>query len=137
MLAHFVSSRYRGGVFVTDKPKPHVFVAGPLNTGEQPWRNVRVALDVASRLQNLGVVPFVPHLCVFWDLAHEQTEKAWRAYDMAWLSRCDAVFRVSGRSPGADAEVARARELGLCVFLEDDGYSPLVRWAATWGAKKS
>lgn len=36
------------------------------------------------------------------------------------LERCDAVLRLSGESKGADADVARARALGLPVFTSID-----------------
>lgn len=40
------------------------------------------------------------------------------------LERCDAVLRVAGESRGADLDVARARQLGLPVYL-DPGDLPL------------
>ena len=34
------------------------------------------------------------------------------------LERCDAVLRIAGDSRGADMDVARARQLGLPVYLD-------------------
>lgn len=34
------------------------------------------------------------------------------------LAKCDAVFRISGESKGADQDVVRAKELGLSVFYD-------------------
>ena len=34
------------------------------------------------------------------------------------LERCDAVLRIAGESRGADMDVARARQLGLPVYLD-------------------
>lgn len=49
-----------------------------------------------------------------------------RAYDLAWLERCDALLRVPGPSAGADREVAHARERGLPTFFTVDG---VIDWA--------
>ena len=92
----------------------HVYVAGPISS--DPRGHAREALRVGTELLNAGLAPFVPHLSVWWDEFYPQAYERWLAYDFAWLSRCDALLRLPGASPGADREVAFARERGIPVF---------------------
>lgn len=101
-----------------------VYVAGPLS-GPAISRNVLAAIDTANFISELGAQPFVPHLFVLWNFVHPRRSEDWMALDFAWLEKCDALFRIPGDSPGADREVARARELGLPVF---DRFGELSEW---------
>ena len=58
-------------------------------------------------------------------MAHPQPYEAWTALDFAWLEVCDALLRLPGHSPGADAEEAWCQAHGLPVF---DSLDPLVAW---------
>lgn len=91
-----------------------VYVAGPISA--DPIGGTRAALDVASKLLFHGYMPFVPHLCVFWELTNPTPYETWLKYDFVWLERCDALLRLPGKSPGADREVEHARKLGRPVF---------------------
>lgn len=96
-----------------------VYIAGPLSAGDQ-FLNVRAALDAARDVRAAGHLPFVPHLSAFAHLVHAQPYAVWIDEDLAWLECCDALLRLEGESPGADAEVARARELGMPVYHSVD-----------------
>jgi hypothetical protein len=95
-----------------------VYVAGPIGKPENHSANVDAALQVASQLLDAGLYPFVPHLCVWWDLHTPRHYESWMKFDMVWLKRCDVLLRIPGHSPGADREVALAKEVGIPVFFE-------------------
>lgn len=107
-----------------------IFVAGPLSRG-LAHVNVVNACWAADRLWSIGLAPFVPHLtATSWALVSPtRPESEWRAWCLAWLTKCDALYRIAGQSSGPDAEVAEAKRLGLPVFLEDDGLAPIHAWA--------
>lgn len=94
--------------------KPFVYVAGPLTTGNV-MHNTRTALQLGSRLIDLGYTPFVPHVTVMWDIVMPMEYEDWMEYDAEMVSRCDVLFRMEGESSGADREVAQARELGTPI----------------------
>lgn len=101
-----------------------VYVAGPYTHGDVA-RNVAAALAAADALIRAGAAPFVPHLSHFQHMAHPQPYETWTALDLAWLEVCDAILRLPGHSPGADAEEAWCQAHGLPVFNSLD---PLVAW---------
>lgn len=79
--------------------------------------NVRRQMDAANVLMNLGYIPFMPLLVHFHDQVHKREYSDWLKWCMAWIEDCDCVLRLPGESSGADAEVARAKELGIPVFF--------------------
>lgn len=103
----------------------YIYVAGPLSapTGLDDEEskaaveaNVARAIDAGLRLMDEGLCPYVPHLSYFMDKQEARPYEAWMALDFAWISRCCALLRLPGHSPGADREVAHAKELGIPVF---------------------
>ncbi len=93
----------------------YIYVSGPYSS--HPAKGIQAAVAVANGLRdNFGLVPFVPHLTHLWELITPREYEFWMAYDLEWLEKCDAIYRIEGKSPGADREVARARELNLPVF---------------------
>jgi hypothetical protein len=92
-----------------------IFIAGPY-TSPDPAVNVRAAIDAATRILDAGHTPFVPHLTHFWHVIVPRPYETWTAWDLEWLKVCDAVVRLPGRSPGADAEMSEAANLGLAMF---------------------
>jgi hypothetical protein len=94
-----------------------VYVAGPLTLG-LAWRNVADACRAATQLTMQGFVPFVPHLCTLWDQIAPIGERTAMRYDLVWLSKCDAMLRLPGRSRGADTEEAFAKLRSIPVFYD-------------------
>ncbi len=92
-----------------------IYVAGPISKGDQ-FLNVKAALDVADALLNMGHQPFVPHLSCIWHMCHPVDYERWLSYDFEWIRVCDAVFRMTGDSPGADREVEFARSLNKQIY---------------------
>lgn len=95
----------------------YVYVAGPFTHGDR-LANIAAAIDAGDKLIKAGFIPFIPHLTALW----EKHTKAiwdyedWLSFDLKWLSKCDAVFRIPGHSPGADREVAHAEQLAIPVY---------------------
>lgn len=93
-----------------------IYVAGPITQGT-PIQNVVNGVSVANELMNRGFVPFVPHLSYYWhNLHHERDYEDWLAYDFEWITRCDALLRLPGYSPGADREIEFCTDRGIPVF---------------------
>ncbi len=108
---------------------PMVYVAAPY-TIPDPVENTAEALRVATYLLDTGlVIPFVPHLTMFWHLCHPHDYDVWLRYDMEVLKRCDALLRLPGESTGADGEVRIADMLKLQVFTDQADVPP---WAERW-----
>jgi hypothetical protein len=84
------------------------------------------AVKAGSQLILAGLFPFIPHLFGLIPDGEPVGYEGMMIYDLAWLERCDALLRIPGYSPGADREVARARELGLPIFFTT---SEVLQWA--------
>ncbi|KKL65190.1 hypothetical protein LCGC14_2157470 [marine sediment metagenome] len=96
-----------------------IYVAGPYTKGDVAI-NVRNAIMIGDRLLSQCFTPFIPHLTHFWHLLKPRDYQVWIDYDLKMLEGCEALYRMSGVSPGADGEVDRAKELGIPVFYADD-----------------
>jgi hypothetical protein len=92
-----------------------VYVAGPISKGPLE-RNIRRALDAANLLMHNGFHPYVPHLCCFFDITHPHPYERWMELGFAYISACEAVFRLEGESTGADRECEFAEAFGIPVF---------------------
>lgn len=92
-----------------------VFVSGPYSSN--PDHCVAVAIRCGDLLIEHGAIPFIPHLYHFAHAIRPRPYETWIEIDLAWLECCDALVRLSGKSPGADREVAWARELGIPVLV--------------------
>lgn len=95
--------------------KPKIYVAGPYRVPD-PCVNTNATVRIADKIVDMGGVPFVPHLTLLWNTVSPRDEDFWLKWDLEWLEACDALYRISGYSTGADAEVVRAKELDIPVF---------------------
>lgn len=91
-----------------------VYIAGPYTSN--PEDNTIAAMRLADDLADFGLYPYVPHLSHFWHVSFNRPYQYWLTLGMQFIPSCDAVFRMDGDSPGADAEVAMAEVLGIPVF---------------------
>jgi hypothetical protein len=106
--------------------KPLVYVAGPYSQPD-PVENMNKAVHIANGLLATGeVTPYIPHLSGFWHAITPKPYDFWLAYDLEIMARCDAVFRFTGESAGADKEVIQAAEWDIPVFHDIDS---LTAWA--------
>jgi uncharacterized protein DUF4406 len=92
-----------------------VYVAGPYSAGDVAV-NIRNAYATATQLADAGFAPFVPHHTHFWHLLFPRPYEEWLKLDLAFLGCCNAVLRLAGESPGADAEVREAQRRGIPVY---------------------
>lgn len=97
----------------------YVYVAGPYTRGDVE-HNVRTAIAAGNRLLDAGYTPFIPHLTHYWEALHPHHYEAWMQYDFQWLSKCEALVRLPGDSPGADREVEYAEANGIPVYYGVD-----------------
>lgn len=109
------------------KPKREtIYVAGPIGQAEHHDTNAKAAMEIGHKLLAIGLHPFVPHLCIWWDRHMPRHYEEWMKYDLIWIKRCDALFRLPGTSPGADREVVFARQNNIPVFFE---LADVILWA--------
>ena len=107
------------------KRKKRVYVAGPYSKGVRA-ENTGHAIEVGDIISYHGMIPFIPHLSHFWDLQCPHPYEFWIDQDNEWLKVCDAVYRFSGDSVGADREVKLAESLSIPVFYS---LTELVWWS--------
>jgi hypothetical protein len=100
--------------------QPLVYISGPYSHPD-PIANTRKMIKIADALFRLHVTPLVPHFTLFWHLVRPRSYQFWLEYDLQLLSRADVVLRVPGRSEGADAEIAHARQLRIPVLHPGSG----------------
>lgn len=97
--------------------KKFVYIACPYTKGDVAL-NVCTAMDFFDYLADLDVIPFNPLLYHFQHMHTQRDYDFWMEIDLAWIDKCDAVFRVLGESKGADRECEYARKKGIPIFTD-------------------
>jgi leucyl-tRNA synthetase len=96
-----------------------IYVAGPYSAKDARCvqMNVNKAISIGCQLMRKGWTPFIPHLSHYiWTHPGGDFEyKKWTEMDFEWLDVCDAFYLID-HSPGADAELERAKELKLKIY---------------------
>lgn len=92
-----------------------VYIASPYRIGNKA-RNVKRQEIAALRLGDLGYVPVWPLCNHYIDRHHRRPETYWLSQDLKVLRGCNALLRLSGKSAGADMEVAFAHRHRIPVF---------------------
>ena len=97
-----------------------IYIASPYTLGDQAL-NVRRQIEVADKLLEMGFTPVCPCLLHFWHIVSPKPYETWIRLGLAYLSMCDYVLRLDGKSDGADKEVEFARQRGIPVYysIED------------------
>lgn len=108
-----------------------VYVAGPMGNGPDCHENVIKAIHTADLIEQMGAVPFLPHLHYYWHIVHPKSVEKWLDIDIEHLKRCHALFRRPGDSPGADRETRFARQWGLQVFRDEKSLKDYIRLQGT------
>lgn len=95
-----------------------VFLAGPVMGGGDVEQQIHIrnALLDADRIREAGFLPYVPHLCIFWDLVSPHERDYWLRMAKDWLLHAGALVRRPGLSVGADVEVEWAKSIGLPIY---------------------
>jgi len=95
-----------------------VYISGAISLGDVD-ANVQKAINAAIFFLNNGAAPICPHLSVRRYPHAELGSAAYErilAVDFALVSVSDAVFRLRGKSGGAQRECQLARELGIPIY---------------------
>ena len=92
-----------------------VFISSPYTNGSQA-ENVKVQIDMAHKLMDLGFAPFTPLLSHFLEIAKPRPYEDWLKLDIEFLKVCDCILRLPGKSPGADRELKISKDLDIPVF---------------------
>ncbi len=93
-----------------------VYIASPYTVGDIS-KNVRAQIDMADKLALLGYIPRWPTASHFWHVVHPHDYEFWMDLDLKEITRCDALLRLPGESPGGDREVRHAQRIGVPVFF--------------------
>ena len=91
-----------------------IYISSPYTKGDCA-SNVRMQIDAAAAIMDLGHIPVVPNLTFLVQLVHPRLYEEWIQMYLHLVARCDFVLRLGGESPGADREVAHASSLGIPV----------------------
>lgn len=97
-----------------------VYIASPYTLGDMAV-NVKTQIDMVDKLMDEGFAPFAPLYSHFQHMIHPRPYTDWIEMDLEWVSVCDCLLRLPGKSSGADDEVKHANKLKIPVFysLED------------------
>jgi hypothetical protein len=109
--------------------RPLLYVAAPY-TRPDPVRNTHAVCRVAMAIyEQTEWAPLVPHLSLLWHAVTPRENEFWLEYDLHLMRKCQAVVRLPGESPGADAEIVEAERLGIRVLsLSDLPAEALEHW---------
>lgn len=104
-----------------------IYIAGPYcprgcnlhDAARIAQHNVDEAIEVANALIEKGHFVFVPHLSHYIHThysSHKDRGAWWYLEDDTFLDHWATAFFYIGRSPGADAELDKAKKLGLKIY---------------------
>lgn len=103
-----------------------IYIAGPYSGSDfdAVKRNVCNAIDAGIKIFKKGHYPYVPHLTHLIKERADETGCAltWHDFirwDMPWIDVCDALLLLD-RSPGADLELERAKNIGKVIYYAVD-----------------
>lgn len=96
-----------------------IYIAGPLTLGDT-ITNIKKAIETAEIMTKKGHTPFIPHLSSYWHFLFPHEYDFWIEQGLEWLKFCDGLFRIPGKSKGADIEVKEAERLGIPVYYHLD-----------------
>jgi len=109
-----------------------VYVAGDYSADNiiEGLQNIGKGRKVCAKLFYLGFAPFCPWHDASYAMDNPDTpleKEAFYNASMVWLEVSDCVYVISGKGKGGgvDAEIKRAKEIGLPVFYN---YEALERW---------
>ena len=94
--------------------KPIIYIAHPYSS--DPRGNYTKSLAVAVQILQIGGVPINPLESHIYNELDPHPYEFWMENDFQIIKRCDCLYRVHGKSKGADREVIRVRDCGVPVF---------------------
>lgn len=97
----------------------HVYVASSYSHVDKKIvkENVKKSMDAVEQIWRYGMIPFITLASHYYNQEHYSHEyEDWMNFDFAWLSKCDALFRLPGYSSGADREEEFAKDNNIPIF---------------------
>ena len=92
-----------------------IYISGPYSIGDKVM-NVLRAIEAGNQVLEIGAIPFIPHLCHFWDMMTPRPLEDWMKIDYEMLKRCDGLLWLEGKSIGAWDEVGYALRHQIPVY---------------------
>jgi hypothetical protein len=83
-------------------------------------RNVIKSFKAYTKLIDAGFMAFAPLTSHYIDKYFKRSYNSWMQIDFYWITKCDCLLRLPGKSKGADMEVDEAKRLGIPVFYSID-----------------
>lgn len=102
-----------------------IYVSGPITDGmrypkrKMMLKHVLRAIGIGITLIKAGYAPIIPHLDWLFGWHKRGKSLTWEDFlnwDLAVIEKCDAVYRIPGKSKGADIEVAFAKKHKKPIF---------------------
>lgn len=91
-----------------------VYISGPITKGG-PVKNTRKAIDIAEECLKMGLIPYVPHLNLLWEICYPKKDSMYLKMDLHWVEKMDVIYRIRGYSKGSDMECALAKKLNIPI----------------------
>lgn len=91
-----------------------VYISSPYTLGDVA-KNVKVQMDAAHRIMDLGHCPIWPLASHFLHIDRARPVRDWMEVDIELVKRSDVVLRLPGESAGADEEVMEALKADVPV----------------------
>ena len=101
-----------------------IYIAGRLNDlAPQYIQNVHNMIKIADEIRRMGFAVFVPCLGLLMGIVSGNYKyEDYAENSISWLEVSDALFVLpdSENSQGTQQEIARAKELGLPIFMDKE-----------------
>jgi hypothetical protein len=109
-----------------------VYIASPYTFPKgKEEENAIKSFEIYDKLANLGFKPFAPLTSHYIHKHYQRSYMDWLDIDFYWLSKCDCLLRLPGKSKGADLEIEYAKNNNIPVFYSIDD---LIKWKNCFGA---
>lgn len=138
MSEYDLPSKYDKLAYLSGLSRPWLYISGPMTgrNGQSPYVNCRDGILLAQEAWHKGWHPVCPMLNSLWEMVAGPLDSksgdgasGWMDLDISSLTRCDAIFRLPGVSPGADREVALMMKQRKMVL---EGFLPTAKEAMTF-----
>ena len=96
--------------------RTRVYLSHPITGSGDARQNMKQIARLGMELRRRGYAPFVPSAGPSSIMGRGMSHEAWMECDLPYVLVADALVRMPGESPGADAEVAYAESLGIPVY---------------------
>lgn len=102
-----------------------IYISGPITNGGKDTtrkgmlKNVMRAIGIGKTMLDNRINPYIPHLDWLFGWHPRAKHTTWDQFlnwDLTMIRKCDAIYRIRGKSQGADIECRFAKKLRKPVF---------------------